>query len=334
MNARNGAFDRLRGLGAVGVVLIHAPPFLHSSLPLLHDFGWGLRVLCQAAVPFFFLLSGWMLAAKASSTDAPSAEAGRLARRIAGLYLPWFVVFLALDIWRGAPHDPGSVVRRLLGFSDGRLDIQGYHLWFLPSLLWAQLLTFWSIRATRSPVPALIVGAALWSAMAFLEIAGVALPWGLVPTEGIGVSLACVALGASLVRWKPGSPPVWMVVGSFAALLAEQAILDRGAGGTPIRTFLFTRVLAPAACIVWISGRPDFLGGGAMGRALDSLGRRSTGIYVSHLLFLALIPFDRLVPSGFVRENFVKWSVVLACAWGVSILLGRSSRREVRALVS
>jgi peptidoglycan/LPS O-acetylase OafA/YrhL len=334
MKSRNQAFDRLRGLGAVGVVLIHAPPFLHSSLPLVHDGGWGLRVLCQAAVPYFFLLSGWMLVAKAESTTDPRGEAERIARRIAVLYLPWFVVFLGLDIWRGAPHDLGSVVRRLFGFSDGRLDIQGYHLWFLPSLLWAQLLTFWSIRATRSPIPALVAGGALWVAMAALEIAGVALPWGLVSTEGIGVSLGCVALGACLGRWGKGNPSAWVVGGLFAALLVEQALLDRGIGETPIRTFLFTRVLAPAALLVWISRRPGFLEGGTIGRVLDSLGRRSTGIYVSHVLFLALIPFDRLVTSGFVRDNFVRWSVVLLCAWIFTVLVDRCSRRSVRALVS
>jgi surface polysaccharide O-acyltransferase-like enzyme len=334
MSERNGAFDRFRGLGALCVVLIHAPPFLHSSVLPLHEFGWGLRLLCQAAVPYFFLLSGWMLEAKARSSDHPASDAWRMLRRIAGLYLPWFALFLGFDIWRGAPHDPGSVLRRLLGFSDGRLDIQGYHLWFLPSLLWAQLLIFWAIRATRSVIPALLVGLALWIAMASLELAGVTLPWGLVPTEGVGVSLVSVALGAFLSRWRAWKPSGQVVLGLFAAILVEQALLDGAIGVLSIRTYLFARVVAPAALLLWMSTRPDFLGGGTMGRALDSLGRRSTGIYVSHILFLAIIPFDRFVSSGFVRDNFVRWPAMLLCAWGFSILLGRSSSRWIRALVS
>jgi surface polysaccharide O-acyltransferase-like enzyme len=316
------------------VVLIHAPPFLHSSIPLLHQLGWGLRVLCQAAVPYFFLLSGWMLEGKARSTNDPTGDAWRILRRLASLYLPWFALFLGLDIWRGAPHDPVSVVRRLLGFSDGRLDIQGYHLWFLPSLLWAQLLVFWAIRARQGLKPVLLAGGALWIAMASLEMAGWALPWGLVPTEGVGVSLACVAMGAFLSRWEKWMPSGWMVGWLFVAILAEQSVLDAGIGVLPIRTYLVTRVVAPATLLLWMSRRPDFLGDGVTGRVLDSLGRRSTGIYVSHLLFLAILPFDRIATSGFFRDNFVRWPTMLLCAWGFSILLSRSSFRSVRALVS
>ena len=57
---RNAAFDRFRGIGAICVVLIHAPPLYHSRLAPLQVAGWAMLVVCQTAVPFFFLLSGWM----------------------------------------------------------------------------------------------------------------------------------------------------------------------------------------------------------------------------------------------------------------------------------
>lgn len=334
MSARNGAFDRFRGIGAVGVVLIHATPFWHSGIPALHASGWVLRILCQAAVPYFFLLSGWMLQARRGGEERASRVVANMTRRILVLYIPWFALFLLVDVWRGSPHDPLSVARRFLGFSDGRLDIQGYHLWFLPSLLWAQILVYGSLRFTRGAWPALLAGGLLWAGLTGLEATGTAFPWGLVPTEGIGVSLLAAALGAALARW---SPPVsgWLVLACAPLLLAEQALYDGAiAGGGPARTFLVSRLLAPAALLLWLAGRPDFLGRGWRGRILDSLGRNSTGIYVSHVLFLALLPLERWIPSGFVRENFVRWPVVLGCAWGLSVLFGRSRFPWVRRLVA
>ena len=57
---REKNLDILRGIGAVAVVLIHAPPLYHSSVPLLKAMGWCILLVCQLAVPLFFMISGYL----------------------------------------------------------------------------------------------------------------------------------------------------------------------------------------------------------------------------------------------------------------------------------
>ncbi len=336
MISRNGAFDRMRGIGALCVVLIHAPPFLHSSILELKGFGWGVRVLCQAAVPYFFLLSGLMLGSKWASGRRDPGEPLRMARRIATLYLPWFAVFLALDVWFARPVDTWTVLRRLFGFSDGRLETLGYHLWFLPCLLMAQIAVWTSLRRSGSALPALGAGVALFLGFDALDLAGASLPFGLIPTEGLNLSLVCVSLGAVMATMLPGwRPPGGLVLAAFAGIVVESTAVALLSGDHwSLKTFLLTRVAAPALLLAWLSDRPEFLGAGRIGAWLDSFGKCSSGIYVAHLLILELVPFESLVPSGFVRENFVKWPVVFLGAWGGAWLLSRSRWPLVRSLVS
>ncbi|HOX53187.1 MAG TPA: hypothetical protein PKY05_17005, partial [Fibrobacteria bacterium] len=96
--------------------------------------------------------------------------------------------------------------------------------------------------------------------------------------------------------------------------------------------FQFLRILAAAAILLW--GVADHLAPRLPGRAsLDFLGRHSTAIYVSHLGFLTLIPFETFVPNGFVRDNLVRWTIVVGCGAGLSMLVGRSRIAALRNLV-
>ena len=335
-SGRNPAFDRLRGIGAVMVVFIHAPPLLHSNVPVLQDAGWLIRELCQLAVPYFFLLSGWMMGRKWVSGRTGWDELGRSLGRLASLYLPWFLLFLAFDAIFGLPHSPLLVLRRFAGFSVTGPKTTGYHLWFLPSLALAQVLVWAGRKSTGSSIPALVVGAALFACFYVREILGLDAPFGMVATEGLNLSLVLVALGSWLGS-RPSilTPGPWMVVVSVALLLAEGIVLQRLAPGKePVHTFQVLRIVSGAILLLWAARSPGGMGMGMIGRFLDFLGRYSTAIYVSHLAFLVLIPFDRWVPNGFVRDNLVRWPVALVGACALSFLLGRSRWPAIRRLVA
>ena len=334
---RNGAMDRFRGIGAVCVVLLHAPPFYHSNLTPLRAFGWGLRDLCQCAVPFFFLLSGWLMGDKWARGRVGWDEFARSAGRLLRLYIPWFLFFLALDIAAGLPHGWTDVARRFVGFSDSGLETRGYHLWFLPSLVLAEFACWGLLRLTRSIVPALGLGLALYAVLAWRDIHGLELPWGLAPHEGIDLSLPCVALGIWLgIRFsRPPAIPGGLLVAAFGLLLLEGLALDRMGGTTfSIRPFQALRIFLPALLLLRLAQKPQALGAGTLGRLLNQLGRHSTGIYVAHLAFLVLIPFERLVSNGFLRYDLVRWPVAIAGSVAVSSLLGRAPWASVRKLVS
>ena len=335
---RNGAFDRFRGIGAVCVVLIHAPPFFHSSLTPLRDAGWALLVLCQTAVPFFFLLSGWMMGDKWARGRRTWAELSKSVTRLVLLYAPWFAFFLGLDAISGLPHGWIQVARRFAGFPDSHLDTRGYHLWFLPSLILAQILCWSALRFWKSILPALLAGAVLYGICAWMDVTGRELPWGLALSEGIDLSLLCVALGVWLgqrAAKESWSLPTGLLIFAIPLLFLEAFVLD-GISGRNLSTpsFQFDRAVFPALLLVWIASRPQFLGGGRFGRGLDFLGSHSTGIYLAHLAFLTQIPYGEWVPNGFVRENIVRWPVALVGSIAVSMLLKRCPWEPVRRLVA
>lgn len=318
---RNPSIDRLRGVGALCVVLIHATPLIHSSRPAVALLGWALLILCQAAVPYFFLVSGYHLARKWSrGTDA--APPLRSTARILLLYVPWFLLYLGIDIGLGRPVDPVATLRRFLSFSDGRLPISGFHLWFLPSLVYGQWALWLSFRFLRGPMPALLAGIALYLSLGACDLVGIRLPFGLVAHEFLGMSLLPTALGA----WFAVHGSRWSIRPSFVAAIAAAQLLEAGAwrlAGVPVPAFQILRQILPLALLAAaVGGTIGF--GRTLDRILDALGKESTGIYVLHLAFLVAIPWSVLVPSGFVRDNFVVWPCALALAWATSRLLRTS----------
>ena len=333
---RNIALDRAKGVCAVLVVLIHAPPLMHSRLPALGWAGWAVFELCQVAVPFFFLTSGWMMGIKWAAGRTGWNELARSTSRLARLYVPWFSLFLLLDVAEGFPQVPWVVLRRFVGFSVSHTETSAYHLWFLPSLILAQTVCWILLRSTRSAVPSLVCGAVLFSAMYALEIAGRPLPFRMVANEGLNLSLPCLSLGiwlgANRFHFIPRGK---LVLGSFAILFLEGALLTRCfPGREPVHTFQFSRLVVPAIGLLWLIAHPNASSGRALDWILDVLGRHSTAIYVAHLAFLTLIPFDRLIPNGFIRENFIRWPVGVLGSIALSALLKKCPWEPVRRLVA
>ena len=335
---RNEALDRMRGIGALLVVLIHAPPLIHSSVESLRSAGWLLQLVCQAAVPFFFLASGMFAGSrwKEGRDDARSMALG--IRRLAVLYAPWFLLYLAIDWMRGNSVEPFVVLRRFVSLSDGRVETAGYHLWFLPSIIASQFAAWVSWRASRSFKPFLFAGASLYLGLAIHEFLGGKLPWGLVPNEGPNLAFLCFGLGAAIPsadsRRLPSTPAAW-VFAAFVGMVAEGVLRSRMAGSPcHLPFFTLSRIALPCAAILWILREPEMLGGRPCGRFLDAAGRNSIGIYVSHLAFLVLIPFETLVPNGFLRDNLVRWPTAFLGALLLGIALDRIPGRPLRSIIS
>lgn len=334
--SRFGSMDRLKGISAVLVVLIHTTPFYHSSVEALRWLGWAILQACQIAVPYFLVASGWAMGSRWRRGTRGFRELAKGIPRLLGLYLPWFACYLAIDAWLGYPTGLVGVLRRLLAFSDGRLAVSGYHLWFLPSLILAQLLVAASFRWTHSVVPALAAGLTLYATLYALECLGLPLPFGLVPTEGLDVSLLCVAAGAwagasGRDRLVHGAP---FVVAAIAFLPLESLLLDLVQGSRlQIHTFTVGRIALAVVALRACIAHPNLFGSGAAGRFLDALGRRSVAIYVAHLLVLRALPLD-LLSSRFVRDNLVGWPLAVLGSMLLGVALERAPWTWVRRLAS
>lgn len=322
---RNAAFDRLRGLAALSVVMIHAPPLRHSGIPILKWTGWALLEWNQCAVAFFFVLSGWLLGERWRSGRRDSRDLLRGMTRIAWLYVPWFAAYLLLDIALGAPHDPVSVARRFVGLADKRSLTYGYHLWFLPSLLLAQLACWTSVRLWGGMRPALAAGWLVYLGLGLAELGGFVLPWGLEPHGLVAISLPAVASGAALrfESWKFPRPG-WLAVAGFLLVVPEGLFLNLLAG-TPlsVHPYPILRIALPLLVVAHFADGNHPTGGSTLGKVSDFLGRHSSAIYVMHVAVLVLVPFQSLVPNGFVRDNLVRWPVAILVPSAISAGLRR-----------
>lgn len=336
--SRNGAFDRFRGIGAFCIVLIHAPPLYHSETEWIRIAGWILRAICQSAVPFFFLLSGWMMAARWTAGRRSWRDLLAGLGRLMILYCPWFALHLALDFAMGLPVSPDVVARRFAGFTDSTLGTTGYHLWFLPALALAQVATWASLTWTGSVRPALFSGAAIYLAMGVLDAAGGALPWGLAPHEGLGLSLAGVSTGAWLavsgIPDRLGGKGRVVVLG-LAALLVESFLWDALLGGDwSIYSFPILRLVFPALLVAYLSRHPDLAAGGSWGRLLDVVARNASVIYVAHVAVLTLVPLWTLVPDAAIRDHLVRWIVAFLVPIALGEVVRRAPWKLLRAMVS
>lgn len=335
MRERN--LDILRGLGAVAVVLLHAPPLFHSNVAVLKGAGWALREICQTAVPLFFLVSGYLAGCRGRGLPGGL----RTSSRILMLYLPWFLVYLAIDMLQpGRVVEPWVVARRLFGFGVDGASTSGYQLWFLPAMIWGYLVLRISCRWLGGPVPALCAGYLLYAVTGLATFPDHPFLWGMSPHEGLSLSLPFLATGYVIgIRVSAGvrrfRPSIWLLLAAVAWLLAEGAALG-WLCGEPwlVPAFQSGRVILPVLGLLSAAETPAWNMPGGLGRLAGWLASASTGIYVMHLVVLETIPFDRIVANGFLRDNLVRWIVVVALPTAVTLIALRRGPRWLKAVLA
>lgn len=113
------ALDRFRLAAAVLVICIHTGPL--ASFSTAADF-WLSRVFARIAVPFFFMVSGYFLAAEQWK------HTGKFLKKTLLLYAAAAALYLPLNLYIGG-YGPLEWARRLL--TDGTV----YHLWYFPAVM-------------------------------------------------------------------------------------------------------------------------------------------------------------------------------------------------------
>jgi fucose 4-O-acetylase-like acetyltransferase len=330
---RERNLDILRGIGAVAVVLLHAPPLYHSGNAVLRGVGWGIREICQVAVPLFFLISGYLSGRR--SSDLPGGM--RTLSRILWLYVPWFLLYLVIDL---AQHNrevgPLVVLRRFVGLGVEGASTSGYHLWFLPAMFWGFLGLRISCKWFGNSIPALLLGLLIYCLVGWISYPDGSLPWKSTAHEGVNLSLLFLSIGhvyGRLVatRGRPFLIGPWLVAGSILWLLIEGYLVGRLANQPfMVPPFQSGRILVPVLLLSLALSSPTWSVNGVLGGVLEKLAICSTGIYVLHLAFLEVIPFEVLVPNGFIRDNLVRWPLTLLLCVCTTLLVLRWGPKKIR----
>ena len=128
-SARNRSVDTFRLLAALGVVVLHVEyPNVPSEIAI------GLRLMSRWAIPFFFLISGYFLAA--NNTKSNRLNVQPVVERLIWIFLVWAFVYAFVVIYQ---HDLSTSIQRIV--SPYFIYFGNFvHLWFLPSLIFGYLI--------------------------------------------------------------------------------------------------------------------------------------------------------------------------------------------------
>lgn len=138
-------------MAAVFVIAAHTSPLLScKNQTILAVYGF----FQDAAMPFFFLVSGFLLAVRLDDdlgAEGNPAVLRRYLQRIGKLYLLWNLIYLPITLYaaRGKPF--GQAARRIIGnfFFVGQQDYS-WQLWYLLSVFYAVVLLWIVVKRKGS----------------------------------------------------------------------------------------------------------------------------------------------------------------------------------------
>lgn len=334
--SRNQAMDLAKLIASFFVVFLH--------VPFPGRFGQGVSCLARAAVPLFFLLSGYF-----SYQASPRTLLRRLRHILlleaagSGLQILWCL--LSPLGWGGSIRDGLYCLQlssqELLGWLLLNINPFSGPLWFLNALLWCYGLLWCYVRfQKRQPLsyrPLYLLGGLLLAAHFLLgEFApkiGLSVPYQL-PRSALFLGLPLFFLGLLLREFSPALIRRYALSTGKLALLGLLfgllSLLEQHFLGSA-ELYLSTLPLV-AAVILLTAQHPSLPAPGWLRPLLARLGPWSTGIYLIHLIVLdgyTVFLISRSMQILGALEAYLRpllilgGSLVLTILWDCLLLAGK-----------
>lgn len=149
---RKNGLEAFKWIAAVLVIAIHTSPLQSFSADA--DFMLT-RVLARAAVPFFFMVTGYFVLPKCVERQGGLSVMKKYVLRILLLYLAVTALYIPIQIYKGTfAQEKGILLFVKDFFTDGTF----YHLWYLPALIYGILLTVLLLRCCKLGLVQVLVG--------------------------------------------------------------------------------------------------------------------------------------------------------------------------------
>jgi surface polysaccharide O-acyltransferase-like enzyme len=126
--SRNQSVDTFRLLAAFGIIILHVE---YPNVP--HEIAIGLRLISRWAIPFFFIFSGYFLAANKAKTERLNVQPA--VERLIWVFLIWSFIYAFVVIDQ---HDINTSIKRIIS-PDFIVFGNFVHLWFIPALIYGYL---------------------------------------------------------------------------------------------------------------------------------------------------------------------------------------------------
>ena len=164
------SLDLFKFLLAIMVIAFHTNPFEQCQIPLIDEIA---IVLVDVTVPFFFCISGFLLARKwGRKKEERQTKIIKILIDTVKLYVIWTLISFPLSVY-GYILSGNSWINCILSyikyfFFVGKL-FQSYHLWYLLAMIYSLVFIFILVHCNRGINSMLLVGVMLYVVRLGLE---------------------------------------------------------------------------------------------------------------------------------------------------------------------
>ncbi|RYZ91562.1 MAG: hypothetical protein EOP06_06750 [Proteobacteria bacterium] len=333
-HARIESIDVMRVLAMLAVIQIHSPWYSKVNVTSL-DLATIADQLARFAVPFFFVISGYLWASRASVTGDYWPRSLATSKRVLIIFCFWSLIYAigpSLYVIRQQGID--SLVTNILGivypfdpirFISAVLQGTKNHLWFLPALAIAALISG-ALLAKGREITLFVLAIALFT----IGLAGSAYsdsPYGFTSRfnfrNGPFLSLIMFVSGYAIHRFGQGLSllpiGIGLATGGFLLQLIETTWIHQQWGTPLLHDYIIgTYFFGVGMSMIALSNAPYL-----RVKALASIGPLILGVYASHYYFVEHIRWlDRFVHSPHLRA-VAYLAIVFVLALITSFMLAR-----------
>jgi len=328
------SIDAMRVLAMLAVIQIHTPWYSKVNVTSL-DAATIADQLARFAVPFFFVISGYLWASRCASAGDYWPCSVATSKRVLIIFCFWSLIYAigpSLYVVRQEGLDslianmlsvvsPFDAIKVITAVLQGTKD----HLWFLPALAIAALIS--GALLARRQERALFVLAFLLFAVGLAGSAYSDTPYGFTSRfnfrNGPFFSLIMFCSGYAIHRYGQGlallPTGIALAVGGFVLQLFETTWIHQQWGTPLLHDYIVgTYFFGLGMSMIALSNTPCL-----RVKALASIGPLILGVYASHYYFVEHVRWlERLVVNPYLR-GAAYLAIVFLSALGTSFMLAR-----------
>lgn len=333
-HVRIESIDAMRVLAMLAVIQIHTPWYSKVNVTSL-DTATILDQLARFAVPFFFVISGYLWTSRSSAAGDYWPRSVATSKRILIIFCLWSLIYAIGPSLYVIKHDGvNSLVTNIVRIAypfDGikffTAVLQGTkaHLWFLPALAIALLIS--GALLARGRVLTLFILAILLFAVGLAGSAYSDSPYGFTSRfnfrNGPFFSLIMFVSGYAIHRYGQGLAllplGIALTVGGLALQLVETTWIHRQWATPLLHDYIFGTYFFGLGMSMIALSNSRYL----RVKALASIGPLILGVYASHYYFAEHVRWlEQIIHNPHIR-GIAYLTIVFLLALGTSFMLAQ-----------